>query len=102
MGVLFDLLIILFGHDCGMCVCVCVLVYVRGTLMVFHVAGRFEKSHKSKQDEGALGKGESLMSCWRRISVFHVERCEVRGKVTANKINVQHKQAKRIMRRLMR
>lgn len=41
------------------------------------------------------GEREALMSRWRHISVFHVERCEGRGNVTTNKINVQHKQARR-------
>lgn len=54
-----------------------------------------KKGHKLKQPVRALGAGEALMSCWRRISVFHDERCEGQGNVTANKINVQHKQAKR-------
>lgn len=81
--------------------------YVWETLMVFHVWGRLEKKKKAinrNSQRKRQGEGEALMSRWRRISVFHVERWEGRGNVPTNKINVKHKQAKKrlIMRRLPR
>lgn len=69
-------------------------ISVRETLMVFHGVKTGKKGHKSKQPE-CRGEANALMLRCRHISVFHVERCESRGNVTTNKINVNHKQAKR-------
>lgn len=75
--------------------CVHAHTYVRETLMVFHVVGKKKKRHINQNSQRERwGEREALMSRWRRISVFHVERFEGRGNVTANKINVQHKQAR--------
>lgn len=68
MGVLFDLPIILFGHDCGAAreresVCPCTYVLRVGNtdgLSCLRKVRKKKKSHKSKQPEKASGRGRGF------------------------------------------
>ena len=80
MGVLFDLPIILFGHDCGAAreresVCPCKYVLRLGNTDGLSCLRKVKKKKSINRNSQRMrrGEGEALMSRWRRISVFHIE-----------------------------